>query len=224
MNQLRQHADASDKDRKPDGCSSKVHPDGASHAIQLCELIASRRSVAPKRLQPPGPSLDELEALLSVALTAPDHCALKPWRFLLVQDEDREALGDLFAREKLEHDPASCTEEIAKERSRAMNAPTLLAVILKSTPDHPKAPISKQLISLCASVQNLMLAAHAHGYSSMITSGRKINSPLLQTAFCKVSEETLIGFISIGTPSRAPSKREPVELSNHFGIWIPEER
>lgn len=140
---------------------------------------------------------------------------------MLVEEKSREFLGALFAREKREHDPSTSAAEVEKERSRALNAPTLLAVILRSTPDHAKVPVSEQLISLGGAVQNLMLAAHAFGYASMITSGRKIASPLLQEAFCENPNDQLVGFISIGTPSRSPSERARVELTEHFHTWSP---
>ncbi len=211
---------ADDCAEEPMECSSPANSDRPV-AADLCALIAARRSVAPKRLVAPGPSADELEAIVALALTAPDHCALRPWRYVLVEKKSRELLGALFAQEKEEHDPSASVEDIDKERSRALNAPTLLAVILRSTPNHAKVPVSEQLISLGGSVQNLLLAAHAYGYAAMITSGRKIASTLLQEAFCDSPTDQLVGFISIGTPSRLPNERAEAKLAEHFQVWSP---
>lgn len=188
---------------------------------RLVDLIATRRSVSPKRVVAPGPSMQEIADFVRLAMTAPDHCALRPWRFVLVPEADRSALGALFAEEKRLHEPDAGIMDFEKERQRAFNGPTLLAVILRRIEDHARVPVSEQLISLGAAMQNLLLAAHARGYAGMITSGRKIRSPVIQQAFCPSPAETLVGFITLGTPREAASARAPAVLSDHFSVWQP---
>lgn len=188
----------------------------------LVDLLHSRRSVAPKRLAAPGPDEAALREIIGAALTAPDHCGLRPWKFLLVSTGQRERLGDLFAREKLEHEPGACAEDVDKERARAHNAPTLIAVLLEKVEGHPKVPVSEQLVSLGAAVQNLLLAAHAKGFGAMLTSGRKVASPMIQSAFCANPSQMLIGFISIGTPTEMPRPRRETHIEAHFDVWKPD--
>lgn len=187
----------------------------------MLDLIRERRSIAPKRLIPPGPEGEELNAIVAAALTAPDHCALRPWRFVRVTDEQRVALGDLFAREKVMHEPGATESEIEKERGRAHNAPALIAVLLERMDDHPTTPVSEQLVSLGAAVQNILLAAHARGYGAMMTSGRKVRSGIVRDAFCRRPNQQLVGFISIGTPSGPPRPRREAALDEHFTVWEP---
>ena len=63
--------------------------------------LAERRSVAVKRLGPPAPSEGELEQILRSALAAPDHGALRPWRFVICTPQSRERLADLFVAAKV---------------------------------------------------------------------------------------------------------------------------
>ncbi len=188
-------------------------------ADAFLSLICSRRSVAPRRLIAPGPSPDELTTIIATGLTAPDHCLLRPWHFAEIPDERRARLGQIFAEEKRSHQTDASDDEIEKERSRAFNAPTLVAVLLDVAHDHAKVPVHEQYMSLGASVQNILLAAHAMGYGAMLTSGRKALSPMLQQAFCELPSRRLVGFISIGTPSASPKPRTAVVLERHFSRW-----
>lgn len=183
------------------------------------DFLNSRRSIAPKRLTAPGPSPEELAMIVATGLTAPDHCQLRPWRFRRVPDTRRADLADLFAEEKRQFQPDATEAEVEAERERAFNAPALVAVLIDVTVDVPKVPVHEQYISLGAAVGNILLAAHALGYGAMLTSGRKIESPLLQKAFCSRPRQRLIGFLSIGTPTRAAKPRTPVALADHLADW-----
>ncbi len=61
--------------------------------------------VAARRLQPPGPNPDELDAILQAGLRAPDHGGLHPWRVIEFRPQNREALAWYFEQEKLRRDP-----------------------------------------------------------------------------------------------------------------------
>ena len=56
-------------------------------------LLRSRRSVNPNFLTGPGPSRDEIEAMLTIASRVPDHGKLAPWRFLVIEGAARVRLG-----------------------------------------------------------------------------------------------------------------------------------
>ena len=56
-------------------------------------LIGSRQTVLPKRLVEPGPTTEQLDALLSLAAAAPDHGLLTPWRFIVVPPAQRHRLA-----------------------------------------------------------------------------------------------------------------------------------
>ena len=59
----------------------------------LLHLLATRRSVAPVALSGPGPTAEELAALLKTAARVPDHGKLAPWRFIVFSGEARERAG-----------------------------------------------------------------------------------------------------------------------------------
>ena len=64
------------------------------------ELLLER--VSTPMLDNPAPTDQQLEVMFQAALRAPDHGRIRPWRFLKVSGEAREALGALMARAALE--------------------------------------------------------------------------------------------------------------------------
>ena len=58
------------------------------------DLLRTRRSVPPLRLDGPGPDAAELDAILTIAARVPDHGKLAPWRFLVIEGEARARIGD----------------------------------------------------------------------------------------------------------------------------------
>lgn len=77
--------------------------DAASSADELLTFLETRRSVAMTLLTDPGPSKDQLRRMLTIAARVPDHGALQPWRFIVIDGEARkqasERLAPIFAAE-----------------------------------------------------------------------------------------------------------------------------
>jgi nitroreductase len=54
------------------------------------------RNSSPK-LAEPAPDPVEMQEIFKVAMRAPDHAWLHPWRFITVREERREALGQCWS-------------------------------------------------------------------------------------------------------------------------------
>ena len=89
--------------------------------------LLQRRSVPPRWLGEPGPSDREVEALLTVASRVPDHGKLVPWRFILIQGEARQRLGEVLATAFRADNPDAVDDQIATERERFAKAPLVVA-------------------------------------------------------------------------------------------------
>ncbi|MDX2264746.1 MAG: nitroreductase family protein [Hyphomicrobiales bacterium] len=168
-------------------------------ADHVARLIQSRRSISPKRLISPGPSVEQLDLMIAAAMYAPAHAGLKPWRFLQIQDERREELAELFAAAKREQCLSATDHDLAKVRMKAHNGPCLLAVVIAPIVNHDVVTVEEQYIALGAAIENILLTAHSLGFGAMVTSGKKLLSPVLQSAFASVEGERLLAFITIGS-------------------------
>ncbi|MFM7783413.1 MAG: nitroreductase family protein, partial [Planctomycetota bacterium] len=64
--------------------------------MDALQALLGRRSAS--RLVEPAPAGVQRERILRSALQAPYHARLRPWRFLLVEGDARQALGEAMAR------------------------------------------------------------------------------------------------------------------------------
>ena len=161
--------------------------------------LLTRQSLGGKHLIEPGPSDDELAQMAAVALRAPDHGELAPFRFAVVRGEAREALAALFRQAALEAGKDEADAELDADRAR--RAPVTVAVLARIDLGHPQVPAHEQWMAVGGALANWMNAAHLLGYAGKMLSGRKVRSPRLQQAFCGAGE-TLVGWVSLGTASR----------------------
>ena len=72
-------------------------------------ITALTTRVSSPRLDQPGPSDEQLDLLLRAAIRAPDHGLLRPWRFIVLEGEQRERLGDIMEAQLLEEQPEADT-------------------------------------------------------------------------------------------------------------------
>lgn len=184
---------------------------GEPLAEAACALIASRQNVSPKRLVEPGPSDAQLNRIFNAAAAAPDHGQLLPWRFVIVPQDKRRLLADVFALALIERDPRATTVQIEAAREKAHRAPLLMLAVARLVSEHePEIPDLERMVSLGCAVQNMLLASHAMGFGSGLTSGQAMASPRMREFFALGSEEVAVCFVNVGTISkRKPGRIRP---------------
>lgn len=188
--------------------------------IDLAEnLIQARQHIGPKHLAEPGPSRELLLRLLEAAAAAPDHAQLRPWRFVVIPPESRDKLAIAFADALLERDAAALPEQLEDARQKAYRGPTLLLAVARLLPHNADVPEAEKLVSLGCAIQNLMLAALAHGFSTGLTSGKALTSQAFKQACGLERGELAVCFVNIGTLSKSrPRKIRPAPLD--FVSWL----
>jgi len=132
------------------------------------DLLLNRVSVT--RLVDPAPTAAQLELMFRAALRAPDHGQLRPWRFLTIEGEAREHLGELLAEALRQRQPDASDEVLHKPRKMPLRAPLLVAVIACPV-THPKVPEVEQLLAVGCAAHGLLLAAHAQGLGAVWRTG-----------------------------------------------------
>lgn len=191
-------------------------------------LIHTRQHVAPRRLVEPGPSEEQVQALLAAAAAAPDHGQLLPWRFVVVPGEKRELLANVFGLALQDRDPDASPEQIDNAREKAHRSPFLMLAVARlvgSTAERDAQRVqagelavsdAERLVSLGCAIQNVLLLAHAVGLGSGLTSGQAMASPRLRALFGLGEHELAVCFINIGTAS----KRKPARLRPEVSAFV----
>lgn len=182
---------------------------------QALALIERRQSIG--LLNEPAPSQAELAQAIQAALAAPDHHRLHPWRFLQVQGEGRQALGQAFLAAVIaagETNPA----QLERTPNLPLRAPLILVAVV-DTKQHPKVPVVEQVLSMGAAVQNLLLVLQAQGYATMWRTGGVAESPVLKQHLGLKAEDEVAGFIYIGTQAKPVPPRERLNVQDYLQVW-----
>lgn len=170
------------------------------------------------RLEPPGPDAAALDQIFRAALRAPDHGRLRPWRFVVIADEQRQRFGEVLAASLKARDSGASSDSLAREKQKALRAPVIVVVAAQLKASE-KIPELEQIVSAGAAAQNVMLAVHALGYGAMWRTGAPAYDAEVKRALGLETGDTIIGFIYIGTRTggSAPVSRPVPE--DFVSIW-----
>lgn len=182
-------------------------------------LLATRRSGRPREMISPGPSDEQLRDILAMAARAPDHGKLFPWRFIVIDRDQREALANLLARALPEADPGATAAHYDKALEFAHQAPSLVVVVSAPVRGH-KIPVWEQELSAGAVSMNLLLATHAMGFVGGWITGWPAYSPRVTEAFCAPGQR-IAGFFFLGTPGPPVEERPRPEMDRLIRRWEP---
>lgn len=165
--------------------------------VVALRLLTSRHSVGPKHLGLPVPTDEQLRAAFAAAVRAPDHGKLVPYRFVVVRDEGLARLAEIFV--DYGRRCGKGDEELAMERTRATQAPEVIAIVARLNPMH-EVPAHEQWMAVGGAVTNILNALHFMGFGAKMLSGLRATDPQVGAAFCRDGEQ-LVGWISVGTPT-----------------------
>ena len=184
--------------------------------MDAIQALLTRRSRA--QLNTPAPPPAVLEKAFACALRAPDHRMLRPWRYLVIQDEALAKLGDVFAAASLADKPDMEPAEIERMRKMPQRAP-LIVVAITCHNEEGKVPRDEQVLSTGAGVQNFLVALHAQGYSAIWRSGPMASHPRVMAALGLTVGETIAGFIYSGTGLVEPKPQAPLQQADFVREW-----
>lgn len=169
-------------------------------------LLLHRRSTPAKHLAPPAPTDEHLDLILRAAMSAPDHGALHPWRFLLVEGEARARLGEIFAEAFRRRTPGASEALIQRQREKPLRSP-LLILLVAHIQTHTQVPEWEQMLAVGAAAEHMQLMAQALGYGSVWLSGDSCGDEWVREAIGLLPNERLLGYLALGTPTFAPPER-----------------
>ena len=187
--------------------------------MDVIETLKKRASAPWRILGEPGPSDEELRDFLEAAVSAPDHGAVRPWRFIVVRGGARDALGELFTEALLKRKPDADEATIEKDRERMRQVPLLIVVAARITPNHPKVPPVEQIVAAGLAAQAILLAAQSKGYGGiMLTGDHAYDAHVKQGLGLKETDE-IVSFVYIGTPEGEPRPKKRPDPAKFTIEW-----
>ncbi len=166
--------------------------------MEALELLLSRTSCG--KLTAPAPGKEVMQTVFHAALRAPDHAGLKPWKFLVYDNEaSLKALGETFVEAKLAADPDLESAVIEKTRNLPLRAPMVIIAVARIQ-EHPKVPAIEQVVSCGCAVHAMLYALQAQGFAGYWRTGELAFNPHLKKKLGVDEADEIVGFLYIGTP------------------------
>lgn len=185
----------------------------AAHASEeAVSLLWRRRSTPADCLGEPGPDAETLNAILTISARVPDHRRVTPFRFVVFEGDARAAFGDVLAKTFSKENRDADEKRVAIERNRFLRAPVVVAVISSVRPEH-KTPVWEQTLTAGAVCQNMLIASSAFGFAAQWVTEWYAFHDDIKEALEMTADETIAGFIYIGTAKEDPKERARPNLA-----------
>jgi nitroreductase len=177
-----------------------------------------RYSTPAKALSEPAPDDEQLEQILSIALTAPDHGRLRPYRFITVRGDARHRLSDIFGEAILRREPDVDPAYLQKQKDKPLRSP-LIVVVVANLVDNSKVPEIEQLLSAGAAAHGILLASNALGFGSIWLTGANAYDPFVRGKLGLAENERIVGFVYLGTPKFCVPRATLPRVSDYLTDW-----
>ena len=180
--------------------------------------LLERYSTPAKALADPAPDEDQLNQILEIAMSAPDHGRLRPYRFITIRGDARHALSEVFGRATKQRDPDVPDDYLKKQKDKPLRSP-LIVVVVASPQASEKIPEIEQILSAGAAAHNILLASNAIGFGSVWLTGANAYDAFVCEALGLNTSEKIIGFIYLGTAKYDMSRSETPDLADKLSNW-----
>ncbi len=191
-----------------------------NQSLDHVQLLLTRRSN--KLVQAPGPDAGQLGLMLQAAVCAPDHSALRAWRFVLIEQTEIAALTNLAIDATRRWGREISAQKEQNTRNWMSKVPLLIGLAYQISHDNSKVPELEQTLSMGAAVMNIQNAAHALGFASYWSTGLGTYTDEVPEALgFDTLDYRFVGFLAVGTPIHptTPAQRpDPLTLTH---TWKP---
>lgn len=187
-----------------------------TQSSDLVDSMLARRSN--KLVQAPGPNAEQLKQILQTAVCAPDHSALRAWRFVLIEQSEIATFTDLAIDATRRWGREITPQKEQNTRNWLSKVPLLIGLAYKISHDNSKVPEIEQTLSMGAAVMNIQNAAHALGFASYWSTGLGTYTDEVPEALgFDGLDYRFVGFLAIGTPINplAPAQRPDAMTLTH---------
>lgn len=163
------------------------------------QIIKSRRTIKPEKMNGRVIPEDVVVDMLSMADWAPTHARTEPWRFIVISPEKVKEFGARHANLYKENtDPTKFTQEkFNKILANSENISHIIIAWMKRAPSH-KVPEIEEIAAASAAIQNLLLAATAHGIGTFWSTGGLTHHKAMKDEFKLGDEDLILGMIFLG--------------------------
>ncbi|MGE3618085.1 MAG: nitroreductase [Gemmatimonadales bacterium] len=187
--------------------------------MNVLDTIRARRSI--RSFADTPVARDQVEALLDLAVMAPNHRMTQPWRFLVLGAEARRAYGQVLGGRKAKKvaDPEAARTLVERTVADAVAAPLMIAVT-QTLGDNPEV-VEEDFATCWMAIQNILLGAVELGLGTHLRTGAVFNDPAVRSGWGVADGERVIGVLLLGHPQGpAPEPKARVAAAERT-TWLP---
>jgi nitroreductase len=184
--------------------------------MDTLEAILTRHSIPKVKPDPVPP--ETIRKLLQAAVQAPNHYHVRPWRFVVLTGNSRNALGEIMAQSLKQKNPELAETAMEIERAKPLRAPVLIAVGVDKSSD-PRVLEIENICAVAAAVENLLLAAQAEGLGAMWRTGQAVRDPEVKKFLGFTTDQVVLSFVYIGYPDMIPDHAERPSFEDRI-VWM----
>jgi nitroreductase len=181
-------------------------------------LSALHGRVSCPRLIEPAPKGETLRNIQKAAFRAADHGRMRPWRFLMLEGDSKNKLGELFIKAASSKSEELTDKQKQRIASKPLRAPMIM-IVIASLKQNPKVPDIEQIISAGAAAQNMITAAYAQGVGAIWRTGDIAYDQIVMDGLGLSENEQIVGFLYLGTMPVNGLKAPVLEVDDYFQTW-----
>ncbi|MGO1539233.1 MAG: nitroreductase family protein [Leucobacter sp.] len=173
--------------------------------------MAVRQRRSHSKVTDDAPDPQELAELVSALVSVADHSSLRPWRFIELRGDDRDALGHGLA--EADGDSPDAHEKYVK---KARRAPLVLAIVVSPKPSK-KVPVWEQEAVASGAAHTLSLLLDEAGWGVIWRTGLLARTDAVRRAHRLAPEEYLLGWLYVGgipDRDRKAKPRKPLPVAS----------
>ncbi len=178
----------------------------------------NRNSTPARTLTEPAPDDTQLKQILEVALSAPDHGRLRPYRFIAIRGDARYRLSEIFVQATMRREPDIDAAYLARLREKPLRSP-LIIVVVANLVESEKVPEIEQMLSAGAAAHNILLAGNALGFGSIWLTGANAYDDHVRGELGIADNERIVGFVHLGTSSLPIAPRDLPGIGDFLSDW-----
>jgi nitroreductase len=180
----------------------------AQDPMTVQEAIRARVSVKEYAAAPVPTST--IEALLELAVLAPNHRMTEPLEFRVLGEASKGAYGNALGGRKAKkiEDPDVARQVVEKVVRRTLGVPAMVAVLVRED-ENPEIREEDYATAFMA-IQNLSLAAVAEGLGTHVKTGAVLGEPALREALGAEPDQRIAAIVFLGRPAELPASKARV--------------
>lgn len=168
---------------------------------QIKSLLLNRRTHNVQKLTDRPISNEIIEDLIEAAHWAPTHGLVEPWKFLIIQGDERKKFADFNSTlyKKITAENEFLEKKYQKLKTTPLKVHTFFVLIMEHDPNG-RIPEVENIEALACAVQNIHLLATAYDLGAKWSSGSLMYRNEVKTYFELNENQTILGYFYLGYP------------------------